>query len=190
MSQTDQGQALQALLGNLSRYTIQNLTIKSYGPLTILSDKPSMHAGPQDAVAISQARSADSRDTVTPQWSWETAHIKLKNDLEGTLRRVTVRHQRGLNAGVVTAKTWENVNPGDTTDVFSTDFQEGQWSFGASIKGMSTNESRYQASFPTMTIGRSRFSSKKAVPSSRTTGGSNAICEKMVIGDSDLERFR
>ncbi|KAL8690057.1 MAG: hypothetical protein Q9218_004410 [Villophora microphyllina] len=121
----NQEQMLQALLNGLSRYSIQNLTINSYGPLTILSDKPNMSSTPQNNAPETHVTPTKGTDGVTPQWSWATAHVKLKNDLQGTLSRVTVRHQRG---DTVTDKTWYNVNPGDTTDIFSTDFQHGFYS--------------------------------------------------------------
>lgn len=126
MSQANQAQSLEALLQGLSCYSIQNLTINSYGPLTMFSGKPNDAGDPQGTPSASQLRATKDEDTVTPQWSWETAHVRLKNDLQGLLRRVTLRHKRGANAGVVTGKTWENLNPGDTTDVFPTDFQSGQ----------------------------------------------------------------
>ncbi|MCJ1311506.1 hypothetical protein MMC25_005178 [Agyrium rufum] len=125
MPQTDYDQSLQALLKGMAHYTIQNLTINSYGPLTILSDKPNMHGNPQDAVTTSQSNRTKGNDTVTPQWSWKTADIKLANNLEGSLKRVTVFHKRG---DTETAKTWANLDPGSTTDSFRTDFQSGAFS--------------------------------------------------------------
>ncbi|KAI4240512.1 MAG: hypothetical protein L6R40_005105 [Gallowayella cf. fulva] len=127
MSQVHREAAAQALAQDVSRYSIQNLTINSYGPLTILSDKPSL--GPSSS-ALMPAGSETTKDDrpLKAQAKWHTANVQLTNGMEGTLRSITLRHRRGGSSGVRTEKTWENVGPGETTDIFETDFQSG---FGA-----------------------------------------------------------
>ena len=124
--QADFDQHLQALLKGLTQCSIQNLTINSYGPLTIFSDKPHMCSEPNAAAAISQPNGTKGKDPVTPQWSWETGNIRLRNELEGSIRRVTVFHKRSYTAPVITSKTWEDLNPGSTTNGFRTEFQAGR----------------------------------------------------------------
>lgn len=127
MSQVHREAAAQALAQDVSRYSIQNLTINSYGPLTILSDKPSL--GPSSS-ALMPAGSETTKDDrpLKAQAKWHTANVQLTNGMEGTLRSITLRHRRGGSSGVRTEKTWENVGPGETTDIFETDFQSGELS--------------------------------------------------------------
>ena len=127
MAPLDQTKSLEALLSGLSRYSIQNLTINSYGPLTVMGGVPIAPVTSLSAnLTIEVPVSDKNPEPITPQWGWATANVRLRNSLEGTLRRVTVYHRRGWDANVVTEKTWENLNRGDTSDVFRTDFQEGK----------------------------------------------------------------
>ena len=104
-------QDLQALVNELSRGGIQNLTINNYGSLSIL--------GPQSSFPKS-LRSGD----VEAQGKWRKARIKVKNESEGTFLKVTLLHS--YNSGDSTDRTeWGALSPNSETSTWETSFYDG-----------------------------------------------------------------
>ena len=128
ISQNAQDSVLEALLNRLSRCSIQSLTINNYGPLTVIGDTPNVKSTSSHALTPPHLGAAKGGSAVGPQWTWQTANIQVLNNFPGPLYLITIYHIRSATQPKPTWEDFFNINAGQTTDVFSTDFQSGQFS--------------------------------------------------------------